>query len=266
MHRAWSRMSAFCTRVGSANTASLCCCRHLLLRFRISRPEERAVRGTEAPLDNILIVNGRELLDERCPHLRARLRDRDEPLGCPVAHTPRCCRAPRTHHAAASRPEAQLNTAPCGRFGILQVLLLPGRIEPGGKCRAAPASTRNVVLGEDLKREGRRVVGRYASLIAAPTEAQTNLLSRIITVKFPSRVKTVGAATRHLLRGSGYRLAGESAADPARFDLLNFPLPTAHRSLGPMPLQDALETLGGPVPPGGRSAPPTGVIRALRPA
>ena len=89
-------------------------------------------------------------------------------------------------------------------------------------------------------------VGRYASLIAAPTEAQTNLLSKMVTVKFPSRVKTVGAAIRHLLRGSGYRLAGESAADPARLDLLNFPLPTAHRSLGPMPLQDALETLGGP--------------------
>ena len=89
-------------------------------------------------------------------------------------------------------------------------------------------------------------VGRYASLIAAPTEAQTNLLSKMVTVKFPSRVKTVGAAIQHLLRGSGYRLAGASAADPARFDLLNFPLPTAHRSLGPMPLHEALETLGGP--------------------
>ncbi len=89
-------------------------------------------------------------------------------------------------------------------------------------------------------------VGRYASLVAAPTEAQTNLLSKMVTVKFPSRVKTVGAAIRHLMRGSGYRLAGASAADPARFDLLNFPLPTAHRSLGPMPLHEALETLGGP--------------------
>ncbi len=89
-------------------------------------------------------------------------------------------------------------------------------------------------------------VGRYASLIAAPTEAQTNLLSKMVTVKFPSRVKTVGATIQHLLRASGYRLAGTSAADPARFDLLNFPLPMAHRSLGPMPLHEALETLGGP--------------------
>ena len=89
-------------------------------------------------------------------------------------------------------------------------------------------------------------VGRYASLIAAPTQAQTNLLSKMVTVKFPSRVKTVGAAIQQLMRGSGYRLAGASAADPARFDLLNFPLPTAHRSLGPMSLHEALETLGGP--------------------
>jgi conjugative transfer region protein (TIGR03748 family) len=89
-------------------------------------------------------------------------------------------------------------------------------------------------------------VGRYASLVAALTGAQTNLLSTMVTVKFPSRVKSVGAAIRHLLRGSGYQLAAVSAADPGRFDLLSFPLPAAHRSLGPMPLHEALETLGGP--------------------
>ena len=101
-----------------------------------------------------------------------------------------------------------------------------------------------LVSGDLLARDVQ--VGRYASLIAAPSQAQTNLLSKMATVKFPSRVKTVGGAMQHLLRGSGYRLAGTSAADPARFDLLNLPLPTAHRSLGPMPLHEALKTLGGP--------------------
>lgn len=48
-----------------------------------------------------------------------------------------------------------------------------------------------------------------------------------------------------LLRGSGYRLAPETAADPARSDLLGRPLPKARRTLGPMPLRDGLETLGG---------------------
>jgi len=89
-------------------------------------------------------------------------------------------------------------------------------------------------------------VGRYASVIAAPTEAQANLLSSMVDVKFPSRVTTVGGAVRHLLGSSGYGLAGETAADPARFDLLGLPFPKAHRSLGPMALRDALETLGGP--------------------
>jgi len=89
-------------------------------------------------------------------------------------------------------------------------------------------------------------VGRYASVRAAPTEAQANLLSTLVTVEFPSQVSTVGEAVWHLLSGSGYRLVGETGADSARSDLLGFPLPEAHRSLGPMSLQDALETLGGP--------------------
>ena len=107
-------------------------------------------------------------------------------------------------------------------------------------------------------------VGRYASLLAAPTEAQTNLLSKMVTVKLPSRVKTVGGAVQHLLRGSGYRLAGTSSAEPARFDLLNFPLPTARRSLGPMSLHEALETLGGPAFRLVEPSPPVGLVRALR--
>ncbi len=89
-------------------------------------------------------------------------------------------------------------------------------------------------------------VGRYASVRAAPTEAQANLLSTVVTVEFPSPVSTVGEAVRHLLSGSGYRLVAETGADSARSELLGLPLPEAHWSLGPMPLQDALETLAGP--------------------
>lgn len=89
-------------------------------------------------------------------------------------------------------------------------------------------------------------VGRYASVRAAPTEAQANLLSLTVTVEFPSQVRTVGEAVGHLISGSGYRLAVGGAADPARSDLLGLPLPEAHRSLGPMPLRDVLETLAGP--------------------
>ncbi len=59
-------------------------------------------------------------------------------------------------------------------------------------------------------------VGRYASVRAAPTEAQGNLLFTLVTVEFPSQVSTVGEAVQHVLRGSGYRLATEAAADLPR--------------------------------------------------
>ncbi len=89
-------------------------------------------------------------------------------------------------------------------------------------------------------------VGRYATVRAVPTLAQINLLAAPVTVQFPGSVDTVGQAVAHLLRPSGYRLAAEAVAEPARAMLLRLPLPAAHRTLGPMPLQSALETLAGP--------------------
>ncbi len=89
-------------------------------------------------------------------------------------------------------------------------------------------------------------VGRYATVRAVPTLAQINLLAALVTVQFPGSVDTVGEAVAHLVRPSGYRLAADAVADPARALLLRLPLPAAHRTLGPMPLQSALETLAGP--------------------
>ena len=89
-------------------------------------------------------------------------------------------------------------------------------------------------------------VGRYATVLAAPTLEQVNLLSAIVRVHFPPSVVSVGQAVEHLLRASGYRLASTAAADPSRRTLLNLPLPEPHRVLGPMPLQTTLETLAGP--------------------
>ena len=89
-------------------------------------------------------------------------------------------------------------------------------------------------------------VGRYASVQAVPTSAQVHLLSAMVRVQFSASVVSVGQAVDHLLQPSGYRLASETAADPSRRTLLNLPLPEPHRTLGPMPLQTALETLAGP--------------------
>jgi type IV pili sensor histidine kinase/response regulator len=89
-------------------------------------------------------------------------------------------------------------------------------------------------------------VGRYSMYAASPAEAQKDLLASIIKIQFSDKVLTVGDAVRHLLQGSGYRLARAEVIEQDTLDLFTLPLPDAHRRLGPMPLQTALETLAGP--------------------
>ena len=90
-------------------------------------------------------------------------------------------------------------------------------------------------------------VGRYSLLTAAPTKAQTELLATTVDVRIPGRIQTVGEAVRYLLQRSGYRLATVESIGPDTATLFALPLPAVHRSLGPMTLKDALETLAGPV-------------------
>ncbi len=90
-----------------------------------------------------------------------------------------------------------------------------------------------------------RQVGRYSSLATTPTEAQTELLATTMTLRFPSRIQTVGEAARYLLQRSGYRLARVESIGPDTVALFALPLPAVHRSLGPMMLRDALEMLAG---------------------
>ena len=89
-------------------------------------------------------------------------------------------------------------------------------------------------------------VGRYSLFAATPTEAQTDPLRATITVQFPDSVRTVGEAVRHLLQQSGYRLAEPEATGPKSVYLMALALPALQRSLGPMTLKRALETLAGP--------------------
>ncbi len=79
-----------------------------------------------------------------------------------------------------------------------------------------------------------------------PTQEQADLLSVRVSVQFPASVVLVGQAVEYLLQPSGYRLASDAVADPARAILLRLPLPEPHRALGPMPMRTALETLAGP--------------------
>jgi conjugative transfer region protein (TIGR03748 family) len=89
-------------------------------------------------------------------------------------------------------------------------------------------------------------VGRYSLFAVTPSEAQADPLQATITVQFPDRILTLGDAIQHLLQQSGYRLAGTDATGPAAVYLMALPLPAVHRSLGPLPLKRALETLVGP--------------------
>lgn len=89
-------------------------------------------------------------------------------------------------------------------------------------------------------------VGRYSLFSATPTEAQSELLAATVTVRLPDRIQTVGEAVRYLLHRSGYRLAAPESIGPDTAALFALPLPAAHRNLGPMTLEDALETLAGP--------------------
>ena len=90
-------------------------------------------------------------------------------------------------------------------------------------------------------------VGRYSLLAAAPTESQTKLLATTVAVRLPGRIQTVGEAVQYLLQRSGYRLAAPESIGPDTVALFALPLPAVHRSLGPITLRDALETLAGPV-------------------
>jgi len=89
-------------------------------------------------------------------------------------------------------------------------------------------------------------VGRYSLFAATPTEEQADPLQAMITVQFPDSVRTVGDAVQQLLQQSGYRLAGSEATGPASAYLMALALPAVQRSLGPMTLRRALETLAGP--------------------
>lgn len=90
------------------------------------------------------------------------------------------------------------------------------------------------------------VVDRYTVLAATPTAAQKDLLGGIDRILFPSEVVTVGDALAAALESSGYRLAVSAERDASREILMPLPLPAAHRTLGPMPLRLALQTLAGP--------------------
>lgn len=89
-------------------------------------------------------------------------------------------------------------------------------------------------------------VARYSTVQLAPSLAQRDPLAAPVVSVLPASVTRIGEAVETLLGPSGYRLASPLAAEAERAELLDLPLPEAHRMLGPLPLRTALAILAGP--------------------
>lgn len=87
-------------------------------------------------------------------------------------------------------------------------------------------------------------IGRYTSVSNTASFAQKNLLATEIKVTFPDQVQNLKTAFELLLESSGYRLSQKSL-DVDIDVLYEQPLPDVHKTLGPMSLREALQTLAG---------------------
>lgn len=86
--------------------------------------------------------------------------------------------------------------------------------------------------------------GRYTLVSSAPRADQQDPLAQLIDIRIPARLTpTVGEALQHLLQRTGYGLCAEPDDGPS---LYRHALPASQYQLGPLPLRQALQLLGGP--------------------
>lgn len=87
--------------------------------------------------------------------------------------------------------------------------------------------------------------GRYTLVSVKSADAQREPLNQLIDITMPGQlVNSVGDGFRYLLFQSGYSLCGHYGADFS--ELLNRPLPSVQRKIGPMRLSEALQVVAGP--------------------
>jgi conjugative transfer region protein (TIGR03748 family) len=85
---------------------------------------------------------------------------------------------------------------------------------------------------------------RYSLTKVEARTDQIKPLTTVINMSFCADIKTVGKALQELLQGSGYRWANPT--EMQNDQLLNeLPLPAIVRTLGPIHLNDALDTVAG---------------------
>ena len=88
-------------------------------------------------------------------------------------------------------------------------------------------------------------IGRYSTVANKPTAAQVNPLLAVAQYKFSSQVETIGDAVKVVLQNTSYQLAPQADLPVSVTATLKKPLPITVRTLGPMPIKDALVVLLG---------------------
>ncbi len=87
---------------------------------------------------------------------------------------------------------------------------------------------------------------RYTLVRLNAVDAQREPLQAVVTLTFGKSVTTLGKAVEELLRGSGYHWQQEiSEATVTDHMLYDLSLPSVLRTIGPLRLEDALQTIVG---------------------
>lgn len=87
--------------------------------------------------------------------------------------------------------------------------------------------------------------GRYLTVTNASHGDDPYGINDIVQRQFPDNVKTIGAAIKYTLQGTGYHLLPENASASVVDRLYSYPLPIYLRNIGPMTLRNALLKLSG---------------------
>ncbi len=114
-------------------------------------------------------------------------------------------------------------------------------------CLSVSAYAESVIPTDQAEREQveRVQTGRYSIVQNIPPVDQLNPLKVVIRTRVPQSINSVGQTVEFLLARSGYVLADASVLSEEAKVLLDLPLPAIHRTIGPMTLDRALNTLSG---------------------
>lgn len=85
---------------------------------------------------------------------------------------------------------------------------------------------------------------RYTNTSTTLDHSQIDLLSVVITIRFPSSIRTVGEAIRFVLSQSGYQLDESNDVDDSQYYLYQLALPETHRYFDHVTLKSVLDVLG----------------------